>query len=443
MGIFSKKFDICVKDKELKSIVTNYSKVDVIKINAKLDVPNDYEFVIGKKGKVLDRFNQGEHYFTYANLPIMCRKYGFDKMVKGQQKREISANLYFVSKAVFAGKFETYKKVEMGTRAYGFYKTKLRGVYSYKVKDSKEFMQSLLNEYDYIKTGEAEKMLEYWVSEHITKELEANNFILSDIIANSPNVAQTLKSGLSKFFSIIGLELLEFKITKYILPKQYQDDSDRNIQKQNLQSENEDDQNQEIYKEEKDDNLSDENSNNEWDNNKSEIQDANNWNDGFEDALSSYELARLEQYKAMGIEQDAKDAQNLLKEFGIIKNEEICGKRQEEVKVLKQLDIPNDVGGEEEQYCYDEKSDKYLNQNNNNKVDSYVPFGSFIIEDSNKGIQQNEKNKAKEKTFVDLTLSELYTTNANTKRCLNCGAENKINARHCILCGDNFNEGDI
>lgn len=230
MGLFSfsKKYDIRPKEKELKGIITNYnSYVSKIKINGKLTVPNGYYFVIGKKGKVADKFDEGEYFFNYGNLPYLCRKFSIDKIKKGKQSDKVKADLYFVSKEIFGGKFKTYRKVEMGTKAYGMFKADVIGVYSYKVLDVREFMQSLLNIYDYIKNGEAEDIIESWINELVVKELEKNNFILQDVIANNPKITETLKIAVEKLFRVAGLELLDLKITKYKLPKEYQEASDK------------------------------------------------------------------------------------------------------------------------------------------------------------------------------------------------------------------------
>ena len=55
-----------------------------------------------------------------------------------------------------------------------------------------------------------------------------------------------------------------------------------------------------------------------------------------------------------------------------------------------------------------------------------------------------EKPQQQKPQFVDLNLDNLYNDKKqNTKRCLNCGAENNKTADHCILCGEKFIEGDF
>ena len=233
MGIFSRKskYDITPDTKKIKSVVTKLDE-NLIKINAKVSVPEGYSFIIGKNGKVLDGFNSGENFFTYATLPYICRRYQIDRIVDGHQLDSITANMYLVDMGLRAAEFKTYRKVEMGTKAYGIFKAHVFGVYSYRVVNVREFLQSLLNQYDYIKTGEAEDILASWVEDAVVEELEKQNFIISDVIANNPKIAEAIKEKLKKLFKVIGLEIEELKITKYKLPKKYQSSSDKVMNRQ-------------------------------------------------------------------------------------------------------------------------------------------------------------------------------------------------------------------
>ena len=239
MGFFSKKdkFDISPETKKVKSVVTRLDE-NIIKINAKLTVPQGYSFLIGKNGKTLDEFNEGEHFFEYSNLPYICRKYGIDKIRNGERLDKISADLYLVSKELRGASFKTYRKVEMGTKAYGIFKAHVYGIYSYKVVNAKEFMQSLLNQFDYIKSGEAEDILSAWVEEAVVDELEKQNFIIDDVVKNNPKIAEVIKARLEKLFKILGLEIVELKITKYKLPKKYQEQNEKYMNKQEDNTEN-------------------------------------------------------------------------------------------------------------------------------------------------------------------------------------------------------------
>lgn len=240
MGFFwnKNKYDICPEPKELKTFITNYLGANSqIKINSKVTVPAGYICVLGKRGKVADKFDEGEHFLNFASMPYMCRRFGVDKVQDGTQKDKISCECYFVSTDLQPGQFKTYRKVEMGTKAYGVYKMHVFGMYSYKVDNPQELMQSLLNEFDYIKTGEAERIIEAWVNDIIVETLEKNNFVITDIVNNNPIITEALKKSINKLFATAGLKLCELKIYKYKLPKQFQAESDAIIAQQNAQNE--------------------------------------------------------------------------------------------------------------------------------------------------------------------------------------------------------------
>lgn len=431
MGLFFKKNkgDINPKEGELQYLVTNYLGHNaVIKMNGKLNVPNGYEFVIGKRGKVLDKFTEGEHFFSYANLPYSCRKYRIDKIENGKQKDSFTCELYFVDKGLRAGKFKTYRKVEMGTRAYGLFKAGVYGMYTYKVVNSHEFMQSLLNEYDYIKTGEAEDIVAGWVDDLVVSVLERNNFMLTDVVANSPIIAEKLKQAIGKLFTIAGLEINDVKIYKYKLPKDYQQESDKNIAAQQTLEQgrinevehtntNSSPTNQEDGdKTEKDKELLN-----------NEIEEEN------QNALSEQSFA--DELKAV---QD----ENL----SMIYTKEELQERAKAQKVQNQtLEEPANAPTSQ----IDDQTKEETNQTTpkeDKSQDSYVPFGNFVISKEETDEAQKiknrvkyEENKPKERTFVDLNLDKLYDNEKQqTKRCLRCGGENDINADHCILCGEKF-----
>ncbi len=382
MGLFGgkNKGDFCPKEGELKFLVTNYTGHNgIFNINAKLNVPAGYEFIIGKKGKVTDKFTEGEHFITFANLPYTCRRFKIDKIEDGKQKDKFTAEGYFVDKSLRAGKFKTYRKVEMGTKAYGIFRAHVYGMYSYKVSNAQELMQSLLNEFDYIKTGEAEDLIENWVDDLVVSVLEKNNFILPDVVANSPMIAEKLKQAVGKMFTIAGLEIVDLKIYKYKLPKEYQAESDKNIANQQA-------------------------------------------GDGSAD--NEKEASENGQETALEIE-NAKEEQSV----------------EQEASLQEQTLEAKDENAQEPNVnlSSSETSETLTNNQEQSDMAEYVPFGNFVIKDE-KADKISSSNQ-KEKTFVDLSLDKLYdNTMQKTKRCVRCGGENDLHADHCILCGEKFDD---
>lgn len=427
MGLFFKKNkgDINPKEGELQYLVTNYLGHNAtLKINGKLNVPNGYEFVIGKRGKVLDKFTEGEHFFSYANLPYSCRKYGIDKIENGKQKDSFTCECYFVDKGLRAGKFKTYRKVEMGTRAYGLFKASVYGMYTYKVVNTHEFMQSLLNEFDYIKTGEAEDIVAGWVDDLVVSVLERNNFMLTDVVANSPIIAEKLKIAIGKLFTVAGLEIVDVEIYKYKLPKEYQEESDKNIA------------NQQAIKQGRI--------------NEAEQANTNSSSTNQEDGDKTEQGKELLNNKSEEENQNALSEQSFADELKAFQDENLSMiYTKEELQERERLQKLQNETKEEPKTNQEFQDDKQISQDANNQEnlqESYVPFGNFVISKENnfdteeiKNRVKNEENKPKERTFVDLNLDKLYDNEKpKTKRCLRCGGENDINADHCILCGEQF-----
>jgi len=400
MSLFNKKdkYDIIPDVNELTTACTCYSgRRGVININSKLVVPNGYFFLIGKNGKVLDKFDEGEHFFNYSNLPYVCRKYKFDRIKDGKRKEKFKCQYYFINKSLLPGQFKTYRKVVMGTKAYGIFKLHVYGMFTYKIVNVNEFMQSLLNEFDYIKTGEAEDIISSWVSELAVSVLEKNNFVINDVLNNNPIICEKLKKEVCVLFKKIGAEIVDFEIYKYKLPKELQKTSDEQIKNQ-----------------------------------KESIQDVKEC-----EALV---------YANKDFENDSHNV-------------------REDNEIIRDTYLTENV--------YENLNNKEFKKDFFEKVEKiqkrdfeYKPFGSFIIEEGcsknnnlseNKhnfnreyydGIKQNldeeniKKEEIKEYNFIDL--ENIYKNNAkNIKRCYNCGAENDLDAKKCILCGNTQFKGEI
>jgi len=436
MGLFNKKekYDIVPDLRELKERVCTYysGRRGVININSKLVVPTGYLFITGKNGHVLDRFSEGEHFFYYSNLPYACRKYKFNKKREGKMNEKFYCQYYFINKGLMPGQFKTYRKVVMGTKAYGIYKMNVYGMFSYRVIDCLEFLQSLLNEYDYIKTGEAEDLVNYWVGEVAVNVLEKNNFIISDVLNNNPIIAEKIRISVESLFKKIGAELVDFKIYKYDLPKEVniaQNQKEKKSKKLKKESDEmliSEEKNQEDF-------ISEENSNIETKILNSTFYEENN--------NKSLIITNSENFYKDNIKQN-EDIENSnvnlsYNNEAIINNESKI--KQEDLSFLENTNIKNV-----------DKLESYPQTESVKKPFEYKPFGSFVIKDEkNSNIFENCEQSEQSYThneenleFIDL--ENIYKSSAkNVKRCYNCGAENNIDAINCVLCGNNLDKGGM
>ena len=230
--------DICPDEDKLKDIVTPYSlKNGAIKIDTKVVVPQNCAFVLGHNGKALDSFREGEYFLCAATLPECCKKLKIHKPdKKGNLKKKFKVDAYFMNFKEYTFLFNTGRCVEMGNRAMGIFTAGAEGKVKLTIKDPRQFMTSLLAEFAYLRSGEAQKIVESWVEDCVIHCFRKNNFALSELISINPLVLEKCKTDVSLILSKQGLLVLEFEFTNFLLPKKHQKEYNENKKKQQQES---------------------------------------------------------------------------------------------------------------------------------------------------------------------------------------------------------------
>ena len=239
MGIFTKfkkmfSSDIAPDVEKLEGLVFPYAlKGGKIKINSFVTVPSGYSFLLGYRGRVLDCFGEGKFPLSPATLPECSKRLKIHKQDKnGNNKKSFKSNAYFVNLADYSLEIRTLEKAELGKKASGIFSVGLTCDIKVKVSDAKKIMESLLNEYDYIKLGEADKLLKIWISDMIVGILNRYNFALSEFLYSNSIIEDNLKVELGRRLSKIGIILIDMQNVRYILPKKHQKIYEQNLQKQ-------------------------------------------------------------------------------------------------------------------------------------------------------------------------------------------------------------------
>lgn len=368
---------------KMGGLITVYPlKSGIVKINTKISIPEGYDFALGYKGHALDVFHTSENVLSFANLPECCRKLKIDKKDDdGKLKNKFKANAYFVNLKEYEYSWETYEKAEIGGRL-GIYRIGAIGNIKFSIKETKLFMQSMLNEFDYIKNGEAEEIFRNYLSQSIVRCFQKYNFAINDIVSNSVNILEKCKQDVSKMCLKIGISLIDFEINDYILPKK--------LKKQFLAQKEKREQEKGNY-------------------------DNNNIANQKED---SKEEDSKQDSKAEDSKGDSK-----AKEISFSQTKQVNNETQQEFEIPK-IECEEKV----------------------NEQNEYIPFGNFQIDKiGDKKIESHEiKTESIEidengTQFVDLNIDNLYKDKKDTnktKRCLACGAENDESREYCILCGE-------
>lgn len=128
-----------------------------LKLNFNLIVPENYICYIFTKEKLTDSFCSGEVKLYALTMPSTCEVHKLDKPTKKGYKKNIKADLLFVSLKDFSlkNKFKIKKEKDKINLSYSL---------NYKIKDAKKFLEFLLNERAYFKNDYAEKQLNFYIS---------------------------------------------------------------------------------------------------------------------------------------------------------------------------------------------------------------------------------------------------------------------------------------
>ena len=243
MGILSRlkhifSNDIVFNASDATSIVTPFStRGGKIKLDCKVTIPEGFGFALGHNGRVLDCFSSGEYFLSVSTLPVCCKKLKIHKIDKnGKIKKSFKAETYFVKTSPFDFDFSSLEKAELGQISSGIFKVGLKCTLNLVVTNISLFMSSLLEEYSYLKTGEAEKLLRMFTTEYVVKILNKYNFALFEFINLNEAIENTLKGELGQKFEKIGLKLLDIKNIKYELPKKSQKEYEANLEKKNRET---------------------------------------------------------------------------------------------------------------------------------------------------------------------------------------------------------------
>ena len=202
------------KDIRLKQDISMYLvfpyllKKNRVWLDKKAVVPENTLLVFATRGKILDTLPTGEHKLTPTTLPNSSNKFKLYKPDKnGNPPANFKAFTYFINTAEMQNfKFTTYKKLHYENELDGKFWVKLDFELDLQILDPKKFLKSLMCEYAYLKTGEAEEILRDWLSEFTTTELEKIPYRKTEFETQLDEITARIAEKLSKHLSAIGVK---------------------------------------------------------------------------------------------------------------------------------------------------------------------------------------------------------------------------------------------
>lgn len=221
--MFSKNI---LPDEELlsKNIVTPYPlRRKKMKVNAKLEVPQGFQAVIVRGGKIMDVISVGRHRVNGSTMPSVFQKLKIGKASKkGNYRTKFKAEVYFVNLRTFV-KFPYTSDNAFHTRSESFGRVKgyAEGYCELHVEDAEELMKFLMRYLNKLTPKNVREEVGHLVGNAVNKVLEKSKLSFSQVLLNPEGLKTYLNPTVSNMVSEYGLlaeqvELASLQLTKRV-----------------------------------------------------------------------------------------------------------------------------------------------------------------------------------------------------------------------------------
>jgi excisionase family DNA binding protein len=209
-------FDVVEYPREMKDEIVHRfpeSGVADLRIGSQVIVREAQEVVFMRDGRALDVFGPGRHTITTANIPLLI-----DFVSKAFNDRTpFTAEVYFVSKREFVDqKWGTPQPIIVRNPGVGLGVALLQGfgTYSFQVSDSQQFVNQVVGQQGYYRTGDIENRLRTMLLsklQDLLGETTAKSNVM-ELIAQTNELSAGVRAMTQDDFAAIGLILKSFYI---------------------------------------------------------------------------------------------------------------------------------------------------------------------------------------------------------------------------------------
>jgi len=186
-----------------------------IKFGAQLVVHEAQEAVFYRDGRALDVFGAGRHTLTTQNIPVVTKvlslPFGFTSPFRVQ--------VVFVSKRTFLDqKWGTREPVVFRDRELGVVRLRAFGVYGYRIKDSRTFVNTVVGSLGEFDTARLEYFYRDMIVARLNDLLGESLTSILDLPSRYDELATLAKARLTEDFSKYGVDLSDFYINSITPP---------------------------------------------------------------------------------------------------------------------------------------------------------------------------------------------------------------------------------
>lgn len=171
-----------------------------LKWGAQLIVQENQVAIFYRDGKALDTFGPGKYTLTTKNLPILT---GILRRIKGYDKNPFTAEVIFISKSQFQGKF--------GGRGQTSDLAPLmfHGNFWYRVEEEKVFTNEVVGNQRAYTSDAVNDFLRSFINEKVIDEFA--HYDLQAVFTQLDETSLKVKVAVRRAFERIGLELIDLK----------------------------------------------------------------------------------------------------------------------------------------------------------------------------------------------------------------------------------------
>ena len=189
-----------------------------IKLGAQLIVQENQEAIFFRDGQALDAFGPGRHTLTMLNVPLITRL-----LTIPWEKSPFQAQVYFIGKQTFLDqKWGTRQPIVFRDAEFGMVRLRSFGKYSFRVRDSKLLLNTLVGTQGKFTTDEIHSFLRDLVTSRLTDLLGTIKTSLLELPARYDEVAAGARAKVAEDFGKYGLELVDFFINAITPPEEVQ-----------------------------------------------------------------------------------------------------------------------------------------------------------------------------------------------------------------------------
>jgi len=189
-----------------------------IKLGAQLIVQDNQEAVFFRDGQALDLFTAGRHTLTTLNVPLITRI-----LTIPWEKSPFQAQVYFIGKQTFLDLiWGTRQPIILRDAEFGMVRLRSFGKYSFRVRDSKLLLNTLVGTQGKYTTDEAHSFLRDLVTSRLSDLLGTLKVSLLELPAKYDELASAARAKVSEDFAKYGLELVDFFINAITPPEEVQ-----------------------------------------------------------------------------------------------------------------------------------------------------------------------------------------------------------------------------